>query len=243
MALSGVALVLGPIVFQNFEIPDGINFGGDQRLAVHQLPGGPRVIDVLGDVPADITWSGVFSGAAAAARASTLETMRVEAAALTLSWDVFLFSVVIKQFEARYHNSAWVPYRLTVSVLGDAALSIEDTVAGLVSDVLGDGAAAAGYATPGGIDLSGVTAALAAPGATVLNTGAFDFAATSLATGQRQVRAGLDRADASLGVYAAGLSGPGDVAGMIAAAGTAATLSTGGAYLGRIAANMINVGS
>ena len=50
------------IVFQDFELPSGINFGGRQRLALHRLPGGSRVIDALGRDDAQISFAGIFTG-------------------------------------------------------------------------------------------------------------------------------------------------------------------------------------
>ena len=35
-----VTLNLGGIVFNDFEIPESMPFGGDQKLNVHKLPGG-----------------------------------------------------------------------------------------------------------------------------------------------------------------------------------------------------------
>ena len=40
--MSNVALLLGHIAFQDFEVPATINIGGDQRLAIHRLLGGTR---------------------------------------------------------------------------------------------------------------------------------------------------------------------------------------------------------
>ena len=70
--MSDIALLLGPVAFQDFELPANIGFGGEQRLAVHCLPGGARVIDVLGRDDAEITFSGIFSGSDATLRARTL---------------------------------------------------------------------------------------------------------------------------------------------------------------------------
>ena len=36
-------LLLGPVLFQDFELPERISWGGKQRLTVHRLPGGTRV--------------------------------------------------------------------------------------------------------------------------------------------------------------------------------------------------------
>jgi len=60
--MSDVILVLGPVAFQDFEIPSAINFGGRQRLAVHQLTNGRRVVDTMGPDASEIGFSGVFSG-------------------------------------------------------------------------------------------------------------------------------------------------------------------------------------
>lgn len=51
-------LVLGPVVFQAFEVPERIRFGGKQRVAVHELFGGGRVVDAVGAEEGPIEWSG-----------------------------------------------------------------------------------------------------------------------------------------------------------------------------------------
>ena len=71
-------LLLGPVVFQDFELPGWVRFGGAQRLAVHQMPGGARVIDMLGRDDAEICWSGVFSGSDAPERARLIDLMRAD---------------------------------------------------------------------------------------------------------------------------------------------------------------------
>jgi hypothetical protein len=243
MPLSDVALVLGPVLFQDFEIPDRIGFGGNQRLAVHDMPGGQRVIDALGPTPTDIAWQGIFSGQDATLRARTLDTLRIQAAVLTLSWDVFFYSVVIRSFEATYRNATWVPYQLRVSVLTDAALLAPELIGDLVDDALGDAASAAEFASMSDIDLSMLQTSLSVSGATVLHTGAYLSATVALTSAQTSVQTGLDGADASLGIYASGLSSVADVAGMINAAGNAAALSVSNAYLGRLGANMLNAGT
>jgi hypothetical protein len=243
MALSDVALVLGPVLFQDFEIPDRIGFGGNQRLAIHDMPGGQRVIDALGATPTDIVWQGVFSGPDATLRARTLDALRMQAAVLTLSWDVFFYNVVIRSFEASYRNSAWVPYQLCVSVLTDVAQLTPQTVGDLLTDVVADGASAASYAGAAGIDLSALQMSLTAPGATVLQTKGYLAATAALTSAQTSVQAGMNAADTSLGGYATGLDSAADIAGMIGVAGNAASLSTSNAYLGRLGANMLNAGT
>lgn len=52
--MSDTVLLLGPVVFQEFEIPPCINFGGRQRLAMHRMPDGARIVDALGRDDAQI---------------------------------------------------------------------------------------------------------------------------------------------------------------------------------------------
>src|ERR1700761_7345057 len=96
--MSDVALLLGPIVFRNFELPSGVNFGGRQRLALHRLPGGSRVIDALGRDDAQINFSGIFTGPDATLRSRSLDEMRVSGIALPLTWDVLFYTVLISEF-------------------------------------------------------------------------------------------------------------------------------------------------
>ena len=110
-------LVLGPVVFQGFEVPERIRFGGKQRLAVHALPGGGRVVDVMGDEDAPVAWSGVFSGPDAAGRVRVLERLRRAGEVLELSWEGWRYSVILESFDAETANPAWVPYRLRACVV------------------------------------------------------------------------------------------------------------------------------
>jgi hypothetical protein len=60
--MSNIILTLGGVPFQDFEVPEQIRFGGAQRLAVHELIGGGRVVDAPGDDAGEISFSGIFSG-------------------------------------------------------------------------------------------------------------------------------------------------------------------------------------
>ena len=105
--MTDVALLLGPIVFQDFEVPSGINFGGRQRLALHRLPSGSRVIDALGRDDAQISFSGIFAGSDAILRARSLDELRVAGIPLPLTWDVLFYTVLISDFCADYRSSWW----------------------------------------------------------------------------------------------------------------------------------------
>ena len=123
-------LVLGPVAFQRFEIPERIQFGGRQRLTVHLMPGGGRVVDIMGADEGPVAWSGVFSGPEAAERVRLLERLRRDGAPLGLSWDGWRFTVVIESFEAEAMNPAWIPYRIrTFVVATDAAAALDAVLA------------------------------------------------------------------------------------------------------------------
>jgi len=222
-------LLLGPVLFQDFEVPAQIGFGGAQRLAVHVLPGGARVIDAMGRDDADIVWSGAFSGPDGADRARLLDLLRAEGGVLPLAWDAFCYLVVIARFEANYQHVNWVPYRLVCKVVQDqtqAAVALAVSLAtGLASDLAAAGSVA-----------SAALAAVAASGATAAGSAAYAAATGSVAAAAAQIAAGMAVAGSSL--LAAG-----DPASAAAAAGSLASLADAQGYVGRAQANLVNAGA
>jgi hypothetical protein len=179
-------LVLGGVLFQSFELPERIDWGGAQRLALHRLPGGGRVIDAMGRDDGRITWSGVFSGPDAGDRARLIDLMRAAGNVLPLSWDSFFYSAVIDSFRAEYAQLNWIPYRISCTVLRDEAQSVVTAALSLGTAALSDLAAAGGA----GVDVSAATAAVGATGATI--RGSTAYGAAVLAVGD--VAASLDSA-------------------------------------------------
>jgi len=118
--------VLGPVVFGGFEVPEQITLGGRQRLAVHTLPGGARIVDAMGPDDGELTWSGVISGLAAAERVRQLDRLRRAGLALPLAWDGWRFTVIISNFEADSANPWWVPYRISCTVLSEGDLAVAE---------------------------------------------------------------------------------------------------------------------
>ena len=127
------APVLGPVAFQGFEVPERISLGGKQQLAVHNLPGGGRVVDALGPEEAPMRWSGTFSGPDAAERVRTLERLRRSGATLPLSWDGWRFTVVIQEFGAETTSPWWIPYHIQLCVLPDDEFNVGDGLPALPS--------------------------------------------------------------------------------------------------------------
>jgi len=157
--MDGDGLLLGPVLFQAFEVPAWVRFGGRQRLAVHALPGGGRVVDALGADEGDLAWSGAFSGADAPARAQTLDELRRAGQSLLCAWDSWAYQVVIAEFEAQAAGPWWVPYKLRLLVLYDASRppAVLDSALDGVNDIAQ--AAALGVSPGLDVDAALVTAA------------------------------------------------------------------------------------
>lgn len=240
-----IALLLGPVAFRDFEVPSGINFGGGQRLAIHRLSGGARVIDSLGRDDANITFSGTFSGSDATLRARLVDELRAGGLTLPLTWDVFFYTVIISEFQADYQHGAWIPYRLTCTVLRDEASALVANTVSLAADALSDIGTALGLAAPAGIDLTPAQTALSVPGATVRDTGAYVTAQSAVAGGRTSITQAISTAEGVLaavgdvpaGSVAAGLA---TLASATAASGTLASLTAARAYLGRTSVNLAN---
>ena len=117
-------LTLGPVTFSTYEIPPKINFGGDQALAVKQLVGGRRIVDAMGRIDDDITWSGLFFGSTAVFRARFLDTMRIQGLPLLLTWSQFSYNVVIKSFKPSFERTYQIPYSISCQVIQDLSFPI-----------------------------------------------------------------------------------------------------------------------
>ena len=221
--MSDFSLTLGPVAFAGFELPSSITIGGRQRLAIHRLPSGIRVIDALGPDPADIAFSGIFTGPDAADRARLLDALRVSGASLPLAWDAFLYTVIVENFEADYRSPWWIPYRVTCSVLQDEAAAVITAAAQLAPAIASDLLAAGSYATA-------ATAAISVPGATTSGTAAYLAAQGALA-------ATLTSLNNQVSAAQPGLQSA-DVPTVTAAAGSLASLAAARAYAARAARNL-----
>jgi hypothetical protein len=243
--MSDTVLLLGPVVFQEFEIPPCINFGGRHRLALHRLPGGARIIDALGRDDAQITFSGIFSGSNATLRARSLDELRAIGLTLPLTWDVFFYTVLISEFHAEYRNSWWIPYQITCTVLSDEASALVQPLVSLATATLADLGSAASDALSAGFDLSPVQAALGAPGATIRGTAAYSTAQASLSTAQSSMAASIGAADTALAGVDLGSANSPDVGAARLLEATSLTgqlgsMTSARSYVSRAAVNLTN---
>lgn len=243
-----IVLVLGSVVFQNFEVPSGILFGGRQRLAVHRLPGGARVIDALGRDDSRISFSGYFFGSDATLRARTLDELRAAGVVLPMTWDVFYYSVLISEFSADYQNGWWIPYRITCTVLRDEASFLEQAALSLAASVLSDAASASEAALGSDVDLSSLQDTLGVPDATQRGAAGYASAQLSLQGAQTTLDNSITSAELSLAsADPLGTAAPNAaIAGLLSATDTAGqlgALTTARAYVDRAAVNLANASS
>ncbi len=228
--MNNTRLALGPVVFQNFEIPERVSFGGLQKLAVHELFGGRRVIDALGAQPSDVTWSGIFSGPAASMRVQMLDELRLLGATLPLRWDTFSYLVVIERLEVEYSSPWWIPYRLVCKVVQDTAATVLATSLVLANQVVSDLATATSF-----FALGGAQAAVAVPGAMTQGTPANIAAVSATLSGQQAIETNMDSVGSALGSADLGTS--------VSACGQLAGFSVARGYAGRAAATLADIDS
>ena len=243
--MSIVALALGPVAFQDFEIPSGINFGGRQLLAIHQLTNGRRVVDSIGADESEISFAGVFSGADATFRARMLNSLRVTGGTLSLTWDVFFYTIVLSRFDANYENPVWIPYRISCTVVRDEATTVPPVVISLSNSILADMGVAANQCMALGLDFTNVQSAVASPNATNLGSAAYVAAKSSISLTQSAINIQVASTEVAIQtIIASNLdSAESLIVELVAstiAAQQLADLTSASAYVGRAARNLSN---
>jgi hypothetical protein len=137
--MTDTTVQLGTFVFQDMEIPEYINFGGEQQLVQHNLIGGNRIIDILGKNDDDISWKGLMTGPQALNRAIQLNQLRVNGGTLPLSLFTLNFNVVILSLKAYIERYYQVRYEITLKVVTDNITPIQvNTPTGFNSAVNSD---------------------------------------------------------------------------------------------------------
>lgn len=116
--------ILGDVVLGYTEIPNNFTFGGEQLQEVLQLPGGARIVNVLGRSDAEITFSGLFWGENATERARALDFLRVQGEEIEFVFGEFIYLVVIKEYKPILEKFYQVPYNITLTVVKDLTLPV-----------------------------------------------------------------------------------------------------------------------
>lgn len=224
--MGKVTLTLGGVAFQDMEVPEAVNFGGCQRVAVQELIGGGRSVQALGIDEGVITFSGIFSGSDAVARAQLLDAARAAGAALPLVWDSFYYLVIIENFAAEYRKPNLILFKIVCIVVDDVASSV---VAPLSSLVASDLTAAENFSVQAGVSM--------------LELGAGSTAGYAAAQGQIDsvmALSGAEVTDAGMALDEAGDAGTGVgiLGGLSAGAAQLAAAANMRGYVNRAAANL-----
>jgi len=212
-------LTIGDVTFYSLELPEQIGpFGGTQTLVVHEFPGGTKTIDSLGAFPHTLTWSGIFTGPDAFARAFQLDRMRATSQVVELTYGPQAFSGKIANLKYNPKHQFFVPYTITFEAITDdsgigavsqSPVSADQSLSNELTDfnatVTGDGP---GLALPS--SLSGPAASLTASVQTGLQNGngtvigisqenetAIESSVTAIQTAAAPLIAGSDPTQAS----------------------------------------------
>ncbi|HQT79642.1 MAG TPA: hypothetical protein PLD10_21580 [Rhodopila sp.] len=234
------SIQLGWVGLRDFEVPASIRFGGNQRVAVHKLYGGSRIVECLGADVSEIRFEGIFTGFDAAARFRAVDDMRLSGQAVWLTWGAFRYIVIVQDLEADYRNPWWIQFQVTCIRATDLTQQLPFAIlATLLAADLGSASVAAVGA---GINLTALQAALGRP--QVATAGSSDRAAAVIATallsaeleGQMAANSALITSQmpssATAPAMAAALSTTTDTAGMLASV----AMTRG--YVARIAGNL-----
>jgi hypothetical protein len=242
-------VTLGLVTLEAFEIPATIAFGGKQRLAVHDLPGGGRVIDVLGGANTDITFGGIISGPDADTRAQLLDAMRTAGTSLPLSWGEQYFIVIISEADFDYRKPWWIPYRLRCVVQSNLVAAPASTALSAAASITADLASAAGFLNATQPALTAAQTALAQTGATTYGTTAYGQGLTALTAAQLAVSNTVASTGAGLPSLDLGFTGQdpaaaaGSATNTVTTAGSLASLTAAQGYIGSGLSALQNIGT
>lgn len=265
--LFGLAgpVVLGDVSFTRWEVPEQITIGGQQQLTVHRLPGGTRIVDVMGRDDAPVAWAGLLLGPEAMARALELDELRVDGRPVALMFGGYYYTVVVEAFAAEYRREAEIAYRISCVVIRDESaaplLSVVTTAMQVAGDIYATAVMVDQLVTPppmptraDGVVLPLPADAIATAEAASAEAEAEGFrrgsatqaaCAASLAIARASVRDGLDGAGAVVSGAAGGAAEGGIVASVadftaaLTAAEQAATMGAALGYISRAEQNAI----
>jgi LysM repeat protein len=105
-------LTLGSVEFNLDELPEEINFGGTQAIALRQFPGGGIDIQPMGAFDDPIAWQGTFIYTDALQRCIQVGMMRIKAAPVKLTLGQISRMVLVTKFVYHYQNDFNIPYEI-----------------------------------------------------------------------------------------------------------------------------------
>jgi len=175
---ADTTLNLGAFQFGYMEVPGEIEFGGEQRLSVHQLVGGTRIIDAMGRSDRPLAWSGLLLGQSALDRALFLDSLRIGGQMQELSWGALRYQVVVREFSATYQRSYKIPYRIVCEVVQDLTTPVAQAGSAPIDQAVADDANASTTLTTA-IGDSSLTALMGTLNTAIVAVSTFAHAAQS----------------------------------------------------------------
>ncbi|CAH2606140.1 conserved protein of unknown function (plasmid) [Rhodovastum atsumiense] len=257
-AVGGADLTIGGVGLGQFESPESVGFGGEQKLAVHEFANGARVVDAMGASDRPIEFSGTLEnggglvGGGASAKARRLDAMRIAGKRVPLVWGDYYREVVVQRAEFDYTlGGALIPYRISCVVVPTTAPETRPSLLQQLGRDLTDALGITDTIGPALATAQGLltTAQDLMPVVGVITAGSPTFGAISSAVGLANgaVGAGLSLTDATFSAAAstgeglpAGASGLSTLANMGKSLAGFAGLS---GLTGRAAANVANAGA
>ena len=128
----------GTFIFQYFELPETIKFGGPYRAVVHKQIGGVRQIDSLGPDPGPISWDGLMLTHDGWDRAQQLYAMYEAGDKVTVTWTGWSRDCIISDLKIQYRAANYVWYfieltEVTVTGIGAADGGLLGTIGNLLN--------------------------------------------------------------------------------------------------------------
>ena len=117
--MPDTTISLGGFTFTSWAVPERVNGGGRQRLAIHRLIGGGRVIDAMGWDADQIKFAGRMRGDAAQVNVRLLETLARVGTPVVFSYWASRYQVFVSKFAWRFERYYEIVYDLTLEVLAD----------------------------------------------------------------------------------------------------------------------------
>jgi hypothetical protein len=156
--MTDTPVLLGGFAFTSWAVPERINGGGRQRMVVHKLIGGTRVIDVMGWDAEQIRFSGRLRGAGAMLNARLLETLARSGNPTVFSYWTNRYQVIVDAFSWSFERYYEIPYTISLTVVADLTQLLWQSAADTLDDLFGADFATVSAAAA---DLPTVTAGLA----------------------------------------------------------------------------------
>jgi hypothetical protein len=128
-------VTLGGYVFSSWGVPEHISGGGRQRLAVHRLIGGARVIDAMGWDAGQIQFSGRLRGAGADVEIRLLETLARSGVPAIFSYWTHRYQVLVASLTWQFERYYEITYKIVLEVLSDLTQDAFDSIVDTLDDV------------------------------------------------------------------------------------------------------------